>query len=924
MTGWRPDNCISSTLSLPISFISWRLRRDPSLHCVDHLTLCGSPRWKPSFQLQASTLQLTPQVTVLACRPFVSAPSRRCHHVGHVGLARPQSMGKKRKQRGSTANREDVLNALDWEKVEGPSHAGFEMEEAGFAELETIDGASVDVIETSPGVFEIRPKSNSEADTGAAANSSVSQSTDAAPSSSDLDASESLNPGTRRQQGSKGNSAQKKALTEKQKRLKAQVEERRERKRRKQQEKKAARNAEKERASVKGTSAVAPNPPPTHKTKKRQRTAFKQEDVTLEALIKFERALRKKLKSIGELKKRVKADGIVPNAEQTIKLQREDELEEKLATCTKQLASFKDAESSLKHDAEHPSDGWGEFGLDRQISDNLRKLNFHMPTKIQQVCMPTILHRRRDVIAAAETGSGKTLAFGLPLVQMIQWLSVKQRRQVPLSALILTPTRELALQVKSHIDAVAAGTSVTTAAIVGGISEEKQNRLLSKQPDIVVGTCGRLWIHISQGHPHLSQLHRLRFLVLDEADRMLDRGHYAELNQIVLQITRSRVDVEVDDDDVLDADEELDVAVSNFKRGDSEALRVLEKCEKDTKRQTLLFSATMTLGAESRRTTKVRRKRGKEKKATKSTTNMLRELMSKVGCRGRPEIIDLTTNTNDEEGLSSHSAPNSSSVGSSTTLPDGLELARIECTQEDKDLYVYYFCKLHPGRTIIFANSIAVVRKLSTLLRLLNLPVHALHAQMQQRQRLKNMDRFRSAENCVLVASDVAARGLDVPNVDHVIHYNIARTPEIFIHRSGRTARANTQGLSLSLVTPMVEERRAFHNVCKTLGMNQDDIRRFEVNIAYMPHVRTRVKLAKRLRRETTRNGQQKADDLWFKQQAEAADIMLDSDEEEIDGVFRRKESTLEDRLRAELNALISKPLLGRGIGGSRKYAHGR
>ena len=115
-----------------------------------------------------------------------------------------------------------------------------------------------------------------------------------------------------------------------------------------------------------------------------------------------------------------------------------------------------------------------------------------------------------------------------------------------------------------------------------------------------------------------------------------------------------------------------------------------------------------------------------------------------------------------------------------TSLPEGLTLNSIACTQADKDLYVYYFCKLHPGRSIIFANSIAVVRKLSTLLRMLDLPVYALHAQMQQRQRLKNMDRFKAAKNCVLVASDVAARGLDVPNVDYVIHYNIARTPVAF------------------------------------------------------------------------------------------------------------------------------------------------
>ena len=121
----------------------------------------------------------------------------------------------------------------------------------------------------------------------------------------------------------------------------------------------------------------------------------------------------------------------------------------------------------------------------------------------------------------------------------------------------------------------------------------------------------------------------------------------------------------------------------------------------------------------------------------------------------------------------------------------------------------------------------------------------------------------------------------------------------------------------------MVEERRAFNNVCR-MGMSRDDIGRFEVNLAYMPHVQTRVKLAKRLRREADKNSQRKRDDLWFKQQAEAADMLLSEEDEEIDGVYRRRETTLEERLRQELTDLLSHPLIGRGIGGSRKYAHGR
>ena len=124
----------------------------------------------------------------------------------------------------------------------------------------------------------------------------------------------------------------------------------------------------------------------------------------------------------------------------------------------------------------------------------------------------------------------------------------------------------------------------------------------------------------------------------------------------------------------------------------------------------------------------------------------------------------------------------SSKQATQFSLPEKLQLARIDCTQEDKDLYLYYFCKKHPGRTIIFANSIAVVRKISLLLSLMQINVYPLHAQMQQRQRLKNVDRFKSQKHIVLVASDVAARGLDVPNVDYVVHFNVARTPGKNIH----------------------------------------------------------------------------------------------------------------------------------------------
>ena len=364
-------------------------------------------------------------------------------------------------------------------------HAGFRWK-GRVQQREEIDGESVDVIETAPGVWEIRPK---EVNTADATDDSVA----------DHDEVDDTDEGSK-------SGVSKTAMTEKQRRLQAVIQERRERKRRKQQERKAARTAAKEVAE-----ADARNGPSgsgntqaslSANKKKRKRKDFKLKDVTRASLLKFEKALRKKLKLIAELKRRVKDDGLIPNAGQTAKMQREKELEEQLATCTRQIASLPEDEEetasssssssvvSPANNYTHPNGpgcapslsededggiGWSHLGLDRSIKDNLHKLRFHKPTAIQQACMPAILHRRRDVIAAAETGSGKTLAFGLPLVQMIMWRTAAKRQADPLAALILTPTRELALQVKAHIDAIAEGTTVTTAAIVGGISEEKQN-----------------------------------------------------------------------------------------------------------------------------------------------------------------------------------------------------------------------------------------------------------------------------------------------------------------------------------------------------------------------------------------------------------------------------------------------------------------
>jgi ATP-dependent RNA helicase DDX24/MAK5 len=148
------------------------------------------------------------------------------------------------------------------------------------------------------------------------------------------------------------------------------------------------------------------------------------------------------------------------------------------------------------------------------------------------------------------------------------------------------------------------------------------------------------------------------------------------------------------------------------------------------------------------------------------------------------------------------------------------------------------------GKVIIFVNSISCMRKLTSVLRILQLPVFPLHANMQQKQRLKNMDRFTSntQDKSILVATDVASRGIDIPEVDYVIHYQIPRNTDLYVHRSGRTARAKRVGASIMLVSP--PEKQLYQKIVSHLGKKEDSIPSPEVDLSLFPAIKDRVSLA--------------------------------------------------------------------------------
>lgn len=611
---------------------------------------------------------------------------------------------------------------------------------------------------------------------------------------------------------------------------------------------------------------------------------------------------------------------------------------------------------------------WDAFKLHPVLLQSLHLSGFETPTPIQQRTIFPALVDNRDVVGAAPTGSGKTLAFGLPILSQLL-----REREAPgytkeCKALILTPTRELAMQIHQHLEKMVRHREIGIVTLVGGMAVQKQQRMLGYSPEIVIGTPGRLWDLIDSNHAHFKNIaDSLRFLVIDEADRMLQKGSYPEVEQIfdVLRGNGKRgapelVDVSEDEDeaegDDADAengndDDDGDMDASAFstgakvmmfddvmkmqnKSGGEDSTEQADDDEDDEDdaaaqpdpvrrvRQTFLFSATLTIPEAGRF------QKGTTKKHQHALT-VLESVMKRVGLRGKPAVVDMSIN---DGGNASKSEEESRKLRKqqanvALSLPAGLELCQHEVTDSTRDSFLYYFLTQYPGRTIVFLNAIHQVRRLAGLLSLLQLPVFALHAEMQQRQRLKKLDGFRAHEKGILIATDVAARGLDIPSVDYVVHYHIARSTEVFVHRSGRTARANKDGLSISLVSPVDAKNHA--QICKML-QRPTGLSDFPFDHRYLPPVDERVRLAKSINEDENESGKIKAEETWFAQMAKEADLDLDDNLLfELSAKKRNKGGNAKNNdgrngpeaaaaKRAQLSRMLSQPL--RPVGSARKF----
>ncbi|KAL8925302.1 MAG: hypothetical protein Q9208_003592 [Pyrenodesmia sp. 3 TL-2023] len=492
---------------------------------------------------------------------------------------------------------------------------------------------------------------------------------------------------------------------------------------------------------------------------------------------------------------------------------------------------------------------WNHLDLSSEVLTSIAKLRFVKPTAIQSSTIPEILDGH-DVIGKASTGSGKTLAFGIPILEhYLKNISETQdqqskttagERQHPPAALILSPTRELAHQLSAHLTDLCSNISSRSpniATITGGLSLQKQERVIANA-DIIIGTPGRLWEIINSSKGLMPWLTQTKFLVLDEADRLLTEGHYKELEEILNALDRT-----TDDD------------------------QPSPPANQPTDRQTLIFSATFAPSLQSKLSGH------QKKKSNPSSADSLTHLISRLNFRSTPKFIDASPLTH---------------------LPSSLSEHIIECSALEKDLYLYalLLCHFPSTRALVFTNSINSVRRLVPFLQNLNLPVHALHSQMPQKARLRSIERFSASDRekekgvgSILVATDVAARGLDIPNVAAVLHYHLPRAADTYVHRSGRTARKGLPGASVLICSPEeVQGMRRLvakvHATATTTANNKSQgIRTLELDRRIVGRLKPRTVLAKQIADAGMAKEKKGHEDKWLRDAAEELGVDYDSEE---------------------------------------------
>jgi len=361
-----------------------------------------------------------------------------------------------------------------------------------------------------------------------------------------------------------------------------------------------------------------------------------------------------------------------------------------------------------------------DFKLDERLQEGIDSMGYENATPVQEQVMQPILDGK-DIIASAQTGTGKTAAFLLPLINRL--LTEPQEEQ-QVKAMIIVPTRELAVQIEQTLEGLSYFTSISSIAVYGGgdgINFATEKKALSSGVDIVICTPGRMITHLNMGYVRVKGL---KFLVLDEADRMLDMGFHDDIMKIIGQLPKQR--------------------------------------------QTLLFSATMP--------------------------PKMRELGRKI-LNAQPMEINIAV-----------SKPPEQIVQEAFVVYEPQKIPLIKNLLSER-----------AGQTVIvFCSSKQAVKQLTRELKKAGIPAEEIHSDLEQNQREQVMLDFHSRKTKVLVATDILSRGIDVDNIDLVINYDVPRDGEDYVHRIGRTARAESKGTAFTFI--IEKEQMAFSRIEKLLG----------------------------------------------------------------------------------------------------------
>lgn len=340
---------------------------------------------------------------------------------------------------------------------------------------------------------------------------------------------------------------------------------------------------------------------------------------------------------------------------------------------------------------------FSDIGVSPDILKILDKLSLTSPTPIQKQAIPVAL-KGTDIVGIAQTGTGKTFAFGIPIIQKLLSSSGQ--------ALVLVPTRELALQVNESIKKLADRLNITTIVLIGGENISRQFFELKRRPRLIIATPGRLIDHLKRKSIKLDQI---KTLVLDEADMMLDMGFLPQIEEILRSVPKER--------------------------------------------QTMLFSATMPV-----------------------------------------EIANLATKY--------LKLPIRIEVAPQGTIVKNVTQEMIVLEAKDKMKYLEKIIKENEGSILIFVRTRYGVKNIAKKLISNGHKATEIHSDLSQGQRKRALDSFKSGRSRIMVATDVAARGLDVKGIELVINYDLPDSSSDYVHRIGRTARAGKKGKAISLATP--------------------------------------------------------------------------------------------------------------------------